>query len=380
MWVDRFLNLQGLLDKNSYFLFGPRAVGKSNLIRRSFSDEVQYINLLDSEIYLRLASTPSDLKHMIDKKKVIIDEIQRVPELLNMVHLLIEEKKIKFLLTGSSARKLKRKGVNLLSGRAYKSSLFGLTWYELREQFELNKYLQYGGLPLSYLSDEPNEFLYNYVDTYLKEEIQAEALVQNLPNYHRFLIAAAHANGNLLNFSKIGNNAQLSPNTVRDYYQILEDTLIGFQLPAWTRSKKRQALSRAKFYFFDPGVTRVIRGIKNIDPQSDLYGHAFEQFIACEIRAYLNYNFIREDLCYWQSKSQYEVDFIVGENLAVEVKATKKVTKDDHKGLRAINEEKDWNNLILVSQDRIESRNEESGIQNMYWETFLNKLWAGTFI
>lgn len=374
MWVKRTLNLGYLLSKNSYFLLGPRSVGKTQLIRQELDfDEVQFINLLDSQVYLRLQSNPSLLKNMVSKKVVIIDEIQRIPELLNIVHLLIEEKNIKFLLTGSSARKLRKQGVNLLGGRAFKSALFPLTSFELGSLFDLDTYLNRGGLPLSYLSENFEDFLYNYVDIYLKEEIQAEALVRNLPNYQRFLNSAAFYNAQMINFTKVASDAGLSPNTVKDYYGILEDSLIGFQIQAWTKSIKRKAISRSKFYFFDPGVARVLNQIKFLEPKSDFYGRAFEHFIICELRAFLSYHEIRENIYYWQSKSQFEVDIVVGD-VAIEVKASEKTTSRDHKGLKALSEEKEWRRKIIVSKDFNESQF-ENGIEHLYWKNFLSQLW-----
>ena len=299
--IDRHLNPLQLLKKSSHFLLGPRAVGKSTLIKKhcmeglssvsSRSLSVDYINLLDSKIYLRLKSDPSLLSALISKKYVIIDEIQRVPELLNEAHRLIEDERKCFLFTGSSARKLRRRNVNLLAGRAFKAELFPLTWFELaaNKKFKLSRYLRFGGLPLAYLGKHGREYLYNYVDTYLKEEIQSEAIVRSLPNYTRFLQSAAFNNARLLNYTKVAGDAQLSPNTVRDYYQILEDTLIGFSVPPWTKSIKRKAVQTARFYFFDPGVVNTLCEVEHLDSAGDSFGRSFEQFIACELRACLSY-------------------------------------------------------------------------------------------
>ena len=381
--MKRNLNLLKLLTKQSHFLFGPRGVGKSYLIRKNLlgNDQISYIDLLNSKNYLRLNSQPSALESYASKKIIVIDEVQRIPELLNEVHRLIEEKKKIFLLTGSSARSLKRGGANLLAGRALRADLFPFTYHELSQEsaFDLNKYLITGGLPMSYLSSHPWDYLYNYLDTYLKEEIQAEALVRNLANYHRFLESAANYNTQILNFTKIANDAQLSPNTVRDYYGILEDTLIGYLLPAWTKSKKRKALQTAKFYFFDLGIVHAIREVEHLEPQSDLYGRAFEHFIINEIRAYLSYKGIRKKMFYWQSTSQYEVDLIIGDIIAIEIKSSNKVIpKQDYKGLRAIAEEKKWKHLLVVSRDEVEQQ--QYGIQSINWMTFLNNLWTGKYV
>ena len=334
MILKRQLKPFQLLQNSSHFLLGPRAVGKSLLIKTdclspSFAhkQEIDFINLLDSRIYLKLKNDPSLLSSMAGKKYVIIDEIQRVPELLNEVHRLIEERGSRFLLTGSSARKLKRGQANLLAGRAFKAALFPLTWFELNaaDKFNLNHFLHLGGLPLAYLRKNGQEYLYNYVDTYLKEEIYAEALTRSLPNYTRFLHSAAFNSCRQLNYTKTARDAQLAPNTVRDYYQILEDTLIGFMVPPWTQSIKRKAVQSPKFYFFDPGVVRSIQGIKLLSPKTPSFGLAFEHFIACELRACLSYKKAHLPMSYWRSRrSGLEVDFIIGDQLAIEVKAGKK--------------------------------------------------------
>ena len=383
--VKRYLNLSKLLKKSSYFLFGPRATGKSTLIKKylsqlSVKNRTTYINLLDSKIYLRLKTDPSLLNSIARHKYVIIDEIQRIPLLLNEVHKLIEDQNKKFLLTGSSSRKLKSKNTNLLAGRAFVAHFFPFTWFELHsaKKFRFKHYLHFGGLPSASLRKYSSDYLYSYVETYIKEEIQAEALVRHLPNYIRFLQSAALNNAQLLNYTKTAHDAQLSPNTVRDYYQILEDTLLGFQVIPWFQSKKRKVIQTSKFYFFDPGVTHVLKGVKSIDPKSDLFGQAFEQFIGCELRAYLSYKNIRLPLQFWQSKSRMEVDFVIGDQMAIEVKSSDKLTQYDHKGLLALKEEKKWKYLFIISQDPIEAQF-KNGIQHIYWENFLKLLWKDSF-
>ena len=386
MIIKRTLEPFKLLQQSSHFLLGPRAVGKSLLIKTDCLDqpaqkkEIAFINLLDSRIYLRLKSEPSLLSSMADKKYVIIDEIQRVPELLNETHRLIEEKGTRFLLTGSSARKLRRGQTNLLAGRAFKAELFPLTWFELNAEnkFHLNRFLHLGGLPLAYLKKTGQEYLYNYVDTYLKEEIQAEALTRSLPNYTRFLHSAAFNSSKQLNYTKTARDAQLAPNTVRDYYQILEDTLIGFTIPPWTKSIKRKPVQTPKFYFFDPGVVRSLQNRQQLSPGTPSFGLAFEHFIACELRAYLSYKKIRLNMSYWRSRSGLEVDFIIGDSLAIEVKAGKTIHQSDHKGLLALKEEQAWKNLLIVSRDPLKA-SFANGIQHLYWKDFLNQLWGGAF-
>jgi len=380
MELQRILNLPNLLSRKSFFLFGPRATGKSTLIKQQLSTSATVIDLLDSRLYLRLLNSPHDLESIIhsDNKSgiVVIDEIQRVPELLNEVHRLIENKKLTFLLTGSSARKLRRGKANLLAGRVWEARLFPLTWKEIPD-FNLEKFLRYGGLPPVYLSKYPDEELDAYVNTYLKEEIMAEGLIRKLPPFSRFLHAAALINGEMINFSKLANDCQVPPSTVTEYVGLLEDTLVGFLLPAWTESRKRKAISTGKFYFFDPGITHTLAGTQTLDRNSDLYGKSFEQFIGMEIRAYLSYKRRKLQFSYWRSTHGYEVDFLIGRETAVEVKASQKISRRDFKGLKALEEEKIFKNYILVSQDPINTR--DNNFQALYWKKFLDNLWAGKF-
>jgi len=382
--MNRYLDISKLLKRNSFFLFGPRGTGKSYLIRNTLlkeSSSIDYIDLLNSRFFIQLQNDPTRLENLVSNKTVVIDEVQRIPEILNEVQRLMEERKIKFLLTGSSARKLRRNNTNLLAGRAYRAELFPLTWRELKSSgvFDLGKYLKVGGLPKACADDEGFDFLYAYIDVYLKEEIQAEALARNLIHYSRFLESAAGMSSEMVNFTKVANDAQLSPNTVRDYYKILEDTLLGFLLPPWTKSVKRKAIQTPKFYFADIGLVHALRGIEHLDRQSNLYGKAFEHFICNEMRAYLSYSGKRIPLQYWRSKSQFEVDFVVGDLAAIEVKAAGRVTQRDHKGLEAISEERDWRHLLIVSLDR-QMQSFPTGIRHQYWEDFLEDLWAGRIV
>jgi len=300
---QRQLNLHNLLKNKSFFLFGPRATGKSFLIRHEFRDSAIVFDLLRSDLYLQLSAQPHQLESMIDAASnfeyVVVDEVQRVPMLLNEVHRLIETRNIKFLLTGSSARSLRQQHVNLLAGRAWEANLFPLVSTEIPD-FDLMRYLQFGGLPAVYSSEKPAEELHAYVDTYLKEEIQAESLVRKIPSFARFLKLAALTSGNILNFSSVANDAGIPISTVREYYHILEDTFIGFLVPAWTKTMKRKAMSTAKFYLFDCGVKHTLSGVQSLEKTSDVYGRAFEHFIALELRAYLSYRRLRSPLSYWQ--------------------------------------------------------------------------------
>lgn len=381
MKLQRILNLPNLLKKKSFFLFGPRATGKSFLIHDQFPKSVPVINLLRSDIYLHLSANPAELEPMInaypDRSIVVIDEVQKVPMLLDEVHRLIEETKIRFLLTGSSARKLKQNEVNLLAGRAWTAELFPLTAHEIPD-FDLDRYLLYGGLPPVYLSEYPKEELYAYVSTYLKEEIQAESLVRKIPAFARFLKTSALTNGKMLNFSEIASDTGIPVSTVREYYHILEDTFVGFLLPGWTKSVKRKALSTAKFYYFDLGVRNTLAEISVIEKKSDLYGQAFEHFIALELRAYLSYRRLRLSFNYWTSKYGAEVDFIIGNKIAIEVKAAEKITEKHFKGLKMLAEEEICQRYILISRDPINRK--YSKFEAIYWKDFIFKLWNDEII
>jgi len=382
MKYTRKLNLLQLLKKKSFFLFGPRSTGKTYLINEQLKDQAVIFDLLKGDLFLRLSADPSLIEGMIDAENssgspVVIDEIQRIPALLNEVHRLIEEKRIRFLLTGSSARKLKKEHANLLAGRAWNAALFPLSFSEI-PNFNLDRYLRYGGLPQVYPSRYPEEELDAYVNTYLKEEIQAEGLIRKLPPFSRFLKTAALSNGNVLNFTEVANDSQVPPSTVREYYSILIDTLVGFFLEPWARSKKRKAIQTAKFYFFDTGVTNAIAGTKHLDRNSNAYGMSFEQFIGMEIRAYLSYSRIKDPLTFWRTTHGFEVDYLIGDHTAIEVKSTHKISPRHLKGLKALQEEKVFKKYLLITQDKISI--EKNDIRAMHWNDFLQKLWRGKII
>lgn len=378
----RRLNLLELLAKKSFFLLGPRSTGKSTLVHQHLAEKAVLIDLLESDYFIRLSQRPQVLEDIISihsqKKIVVIDEIQKIPALLDEVHRLIEKKGTRFLLTGSSARKLRGHQSNLLAGRARVTNLFPLTWDEIGKHFNLERYLLHGGLPQVYTSDEPLEELIAYSRTYLTDEIRAEALVRKIAAFSRFLEVAALSHGQLLNFTEIGNDSAVSPSTVREYYQVLEDTMMGYLLLPWKSSKKRKAIQTAKFYFFDIGVGHVLANVKSLDRNSNLYGLAFEHFIGMELRAFLGYTRIFEDLSFWRSVNGQEVDYVIGDQIAVEVKATQKVGHKHLKGLLALAEEKVFKKYYLVSQDGIPTKH--GPIECLPWENFLQKLWGREII
>lgn len=383
-YYQRQLKLLALLQKKSFFLLGPRATGKSSLIKEELGDQAIIFNLLRSDIYLRLSASPWELEAMINAKLdqqganfIVIDEIQKVPHLLDEVHRLIEDKKMRFLLTGSSARKLKHGHANLLAGRAWTANLYPLSFSEIPD-FDLDHYLRYGGLPAIYNSNDPLEELHAYVETYLYEEIQAESLVRKLPQFSRFLIVAALANGQMLNFAQIASDSSVPASTIREYYSILEDTLIGFMLTPWTKSKKRKAISTAKFYLFDTGVCHALAQTQTLDRNSDLYGRSFEHWVGLELKSYLSYKRLNLSLHYWRSTHQHEVDFIIDDQVAIEVKASKKITERDLKNLHVLQEEKIFKKFFLISQDSNEIK--MGNIHCLHWKNFMERLWSGEII
>jgi len=373
MYIERTLNLQEELKRKSCFLFGPRQTGKTSLIKRQLKTCPIY-DLLDNEIFLKLSQSPKRLREEITRKDkiIIIDEIQKLPFLLDEVHLIIENYNINFLLTGSSARKLRRGGVNLLGGRARIKYLHPFSYSELKDRFNLTRVLNNGLIPSIYFSNTHDEDLNSYIATYLKEEIANEALTRNIPAFSRFLEIAALCNGKLINYTKISNDAQVPRSTVQEYFQILKDTLIGYELTPWQKSLKRKPLSTSKFYLFDVGISRYLQKRTILKPGSPEYGEAFESYIFHELKVYTDLKVGRK-INYWRSKSGFEVDFILNDKTAIEVKGTKNISKNDLRGLIALKEEKKLKNYIVVSFEDKERTTE--GINILPWKKFLEILW-----
>jgi predicted AAA+ superfamily ATPase len=280
-------------------------------------------------------------------------------------------------LTGSSARNLRKQGTNLLAARAWEAHLFPLTWHELTQP-DLSHYLRYGGLPNVVLCNESDEALHSYVHTYLKEEIQAESFVRKLVSFSNFLEVAAMTSGQLLNFAKLSSDTGVPASTIKYYYQMLEDTFIGFMVPGWTKTQKRKATVKSKFYFFDLGVKNTLAGITHLDPKSDLFGQAFEHFIALELRAYLSYKRQRKTLCYWRSSQGKEVDFIIADQLAISIKTTNQIQAKHLKNLNLLKEEKLCQRYICVSFDPILRHQDQ--IELYPWQDFLKELWQDQII
>lgn len=377
----RTLNLDKLLKKNSFFLFGARGTGKSSLIAKSLKPAYAY-DLLNPVDYSSLSSKPELLEEQLKTAKsgqlVVIDEIQLLPALLNSVHRLIEKQRLIFLLTGSSARKLRRGNANTLGGRAWEARLFPLTSDEIGNEFDLEKYLTRGGLPRSYLSEDWQEELKAYVGVYLKEEIASEALTRNLPQFSRFLEIAALQSGQELSLEGIASDAQVPAKTVGNYIDILEDTLLGFRVPAFAKTKTRKAITRAKFFLFDVGVTGHLCRRGTVRAGSEVFGRAFEQFLFQEVRAYLSYRRSDAELCHWRSVNQQEVDMVIGNELAVEIKGVTSVQAKHLRGLCALREEKKIKNYCVVA---CESRRKElDGITVYPWHEFLSLMWSDQLV
>jgi predicted AAA+ superfamily ATPase len=375
-WVERVLDLASLLEKKSYFLLGPRQTGKTFLTHHTLKDARVY-DLLDTSIYLALSQNPGRIAQEITARDqiVVIDEIQRLPVLLNEVHRLIEAHRIRFLLTGSSARKLRHGGVNLLGGRARIKYLHPLVYKELGNLFDLHRAIERGLLPSIYFSDDPAADVKAYTGLYLQQEIVAEGVTRNIPAFSRFLKVAAHCNGTIVNFTNVANDAQVARTTVYEYFEVLKDTLILHELPAWRKSKKRKPLASSKFYFFDVGVVGELQG-RRFKPGTPEFGEAFETYIMHELMSYRDYN-SGEPLSYWRTTSGFEVDFIIGDHTAVEVKAKGNVAAQDMKSLKALSEEKGLKRFLCVSLEPRVRKVDQVTI--LPYKHFLEALWEGEY-
>jgi len=323
----------------SYFLLGPRGVGKSWFVSNKYKKALLF-DLLHFDTYTKFLVSPHSLSDYIPSSFggwVVIDEIQKIPELLNEVHRLIEKRKLKFVLTGSSARKLKSKNVNLLAGRALTEYMYPLTAEELKEDFSLKKSLTYGHLPMVYQSKNPKKFLSSYIYTYLKEEVQQESLTRSLPNFSRFLSAASFSQGSVLNITNVARECSVHRKVVESYFSILKDTLLSYELKPFTKKRKRKLIQSVKFYFFDVGVFQALCSKGPLDSMSEREGVALETLVLQEIIAQNNYRNLEYEIFYWRTQNhKYEVDFVLyGERglKAIEVKLSSKIKSQDCQGL-----------------------------------------------
>ncbi len=348
----RLLNI----DPNSHqsiFLFGPRGTGKTHWVQSHFKDAL-YIDLLNTGIYSSLLAAPQRLQSMIPKgfkNWIILDEVQKIPELLNEVHRLIENEKFKFILTGSSARSLRRKGTNLLAGRALNYTMHPLVCQELGEDFDLQRALKYGLLPTAVTSPQPAHYLETYVTTYLREEILQEGITRNLAEFARFLEVASFSQGSILNMSSVAREAAISQKTVVGFFNIVEDLLLGVKIPVFTRKAQRQLVSHPKFYFFDTGVYRTIRPSGLLDTAEEIDGACLETLVLQHLLAINDYYHLRYQIYFWRTRNNVEVDFILyGEHglHAIEIKRKRKLDHKDFSGLKAFAKDYPMAQLTLI--------------------------------
>jgi predicted AAA+ superfamily ATPase len=342
-----FTRLLGPPKERSFFLFGPRGTGKSSWVRVHFGG-APYLDLLDSSVYLELLAAPQRLEGIIPPRHhgwVILDEVQKVPALLDEVHRLIEARKLKFVLTGSSARKLKRRGTNLLAGRALTKAMHPLTATELGQAFHIERSLAFGHLPSVHAPFEASaarEYLKSYVSTYLREEVQQEGLTRNVAAFSRFLEAASFSQGCVLNISEVARECHVERKTVEEYFSILEDLLLAVRLPAFSRRAKRSIAVHPKFYLFDAGVFRAVRPQGPLDSEAELDGAALETLVLQDLRAHNEYQRWGYSLHYWRTRTGLEVDFVLYGTRglkAVEVKRSSTLRAADFASLRAFLED-----------------------------------------
>lgn len=366
----------------TFFLWGPRQTGKTTLLRKMYPTAF-WVDLLKAEEYRRYLQNPERLREELATagrvSQVVIDEVQKVPQLLDEVHWLHENRGVHVALCGSSARKVKRGAANLLGGRALRYELHGLTAAEIATEFDLERMLNHGSLPRIYSADRPQRLLNAYVADYLKEEVAAEALVRNLPVFSEFLNIAVLSDTGLVNFSTIARECGVSSHTIKEYFQILEDTLLGRWLPAYTKRPKRRVIAAPKFYFSDVGVVNHLARRGALRPGSELYGKAFENWVFHELSAHNAYSEAFARLTYWRLASGIEVDFVANDfRVAIEAKATAKVTADHLRGLRTITQDHRVGQRVVVCLES-KSRRTDDGILVVPAREFCTRLNAGEF-
>jgi predicted AAA+ superfamily ATPase len=369
--------------KGSFFLLGPRGTGKSTWARERFP-HAERVDLLDEALYQELLADPGQFADRLRARPagswVWVDEIQRLPGLLNEVHRFTEERRLRFVLTGSSARKLRRSGVNLLGGRALSKSLYPLLPEELGEDFDLGRALRHGTLPLVESAEDPAATLQAYVQTYLRQEIQAEALVRNLPGFARFLPVAALFHGQSLNVASLARDAGVARTTIEGYLEILEETLLAFRLPAWEARLRVRERRHPKLYWVDAGIVRAARRTLG-EPTAEQRGALLEGTVATLLRAYDAYRGLYDDLAYWSPAEtvKTEVDFLLRRGarfVAVEVKASTRADAESLRGLRAIAGLRGLERRVLVHLGRAPRRTED-GIDVLPFADFSALLASG---
>ncbi|MEI6457228.1 MAG: AAA family ATPase [bacterium] len=365
----------------SLFLWGARQTGKSTLLKELYPEALLF-DLLLSDVFERLQRNPSTLREIVlagnKGQLIIIDEIQRLPVLLNEVQWLITNTGARFILSGSSPRKILRSEANLLGGRALRYELYPLVYKEV-PGLDLRRALNNGLLPRHYLSSHPEKLLSAYIGSYLHDEIMAEARLRKMNSFTGFLEAAAFSNGEIVNYTNIASECGVSSPTVREFFRILEDTLIGRFLPSFQKRPKRRVIQAPKFYYFDIGIANYLLKRKSIEPGSEAFGKAFEHYIYHEINAHSNYSGLNYTVHYWRTTSNIEVDFILGDaQVAIEVKSTNQATLRHAKGLKSFAEEYTAEKLILVTLDPYPRQ--MGNITILPWNIFLDRLWGGEII
>ncbi|MBI4745472.1 MAG: ATP-binding protein [Deltaproteobacteria bacterium] len=364
------------VEKDSFFLLGPRGTGKSTMIKEHFPGAL-YVDLLLPDTYRAYLARPERLRDLVHgnpgKKVIVVDEVQKVPELLDVVHSLMEEKKgLQFVLTGSSARKLKKTGADLLAGRAIMKRMHPFIAAELKESFNFETSLRYGMMPVILDSGSPQAALEAYIDLYIREEVQMEGLTRNMGNFSRFLETASFSHGSIINVSNISRECSVERKVVEGYIQILEDILLAFRLPVFTKRAKRATIQHPKFYFYDTGIYNALRPSGPLDRPEEIGGAALEGLVAQHIRAWIDYRKPDCRLYFWRTSSGSEVDFIVyGKDIfwAIEVKNSAHVNPGDLRPLKAFGEDYPEAKKIFVYRGR--ERLLKDGIQIEPCEEFL---------
>ena len=382
--IKRMLDMT-LPPRQSAFLWGARKTGKSTYLKERFPQSLVF-DFLDTDLVLEYSKRPALLREQllaqdaaVLKHPIILDEVQKVPHILDEVHWLIENKRLQFILCGSSARKLKRGQANLLGGRAWRFEMFPLVSAEMKK-IDLLRALNHGLIPAHYLEEQYQKSLKAYTTDYLKEEVFAEGLTRNIPAFSRFFEAMGYSHGALTNFSNIARECGVDSKTVKEYYQILEDTLLGTMIAPFKRRQSRQVISQApKFYLFDVGVAGALTNRHLTEERGELFGKAFEHFIFMEIRAHSSLRELNYVINYWRTKSGLEADFVLGDGqVAIEVKGTNRVDRKELRPLMAFKDEYRPRKTVVVCNERVERIHDN--IRIMPWRVFLRDLWDGKII
>lgn len=382
--IKRILEM-ALPPRRSAFLWGARKTGKSTYLKERFPQSLVF-DFLDTDLVLEFSKRPALLREQllaqeaaVLKHPIILDEVQKVPHILDEVHWLIENKRLQFILCGSSARKLKRGQANLLGGRAWRYEMFPLVSAELKN-VDLLRALNHGLIPNHYLEDQHQKSLKAYTTDYLKEEVFAEGLTRNIPAFFRFFEAMGYSHGELTNFSNIARECGVDSKTVKEYYQILEDTLLGTMIAPFKRRQSRQVISQTpKFYLFDVGVAGALTHRDLTEERGELFGKAFEHFIFMEIRAHRSLRELNYAINFWRTKSGLEADFVLGDGqVAIEVKGSNRVERNELRPLMAFRDEYKPRQTLVVCNERVERVHEH--IRILPWRVFLRDLWEGRVI